>query len=320
MMEHKTLAIIVPLFNEEETLPAFLTGIGPTLAALKQQLTVKLVFVDDGSKDNTADVVRETRWPVEVSLISLSRNFGKEAAMTAGLMQVADCDGAAIMDVDLQDPPELLLEMVQAWQGGAKVVLGRRIDRTEDGWLKRVSAQGFYRLHNSISNIEIPYNVGDFRLMDRRVVDAVNQLPENRRFMKGIFAWVGFPPVFVDYKRPARETGQSKFSGWKLWRFAIEGITSFSEVPLVVWTYIGALISLSSFVYAGAIVLRTLFFGIDVPGYASIVTIVLFLGGIQILGIGVLGEYLGRVYSEVKRRPSFVIADEITIQPKSDDA
>ena len=269
-----------------------------------------MIFVDDGSQDGTLDVIASTSWPVEVQLIALSRNFGKEAAMTAGLARAED-DAVVIMDVDLQDPPELVLDMVRAWQGGAKVVLARRTDRSDDGYMKRTSAQWFYRLHNRISNIDIPYNVGDFRLMDRQVVEAVNQLPENRRFMKGLFAWVGFTPVYVDYKRKPRSVGRSRFSGWKLWRFAIEGITSFSEVPLVIWTYLGALISLSSFIYASLIVIRTMIFGIDVPGYASMITIVLFLGGIQVLGVGILGEYLGRVYSEVKRRPPFVIADEI---------
>lgn len=314
----QTLAIIVPVFNEEGALSEFEQVMSPILDEISTKgLTPRFVFVDDGSRDATVQKIAEIDWSVDVQLICLSRNFGKEAAMTAGLAQACD-DAVVVMDADLQDPPELITEMIDHWRAGAKVVLGRRNDRSEDGRLKRVSAQWFYRLHNRISSIEIPYNVGDFRLMDRRVVEAVNQLPENRRFMKGIFAWVGFKPVFVDYKRQPRSIGTSKFSGWKLWRVAVEGITSFSEVPLVVWTYLGALIAFSSFIYAGLIVLRTLVFGIDVPGYASMITIVLFLGGIQVLGIGILGEYLGRVYSEVKRRPPFIVAETREIPASKD--
>ena len=314
MSKSQTIAIIVPVFNEEDSISVFCREITPILTRIRSEfgLAVRLVFVDDGSQDGTQREITNTEWPADVQLISLSRNFGKEAAMTAGLARVSD-DAVVIMDADLQDPPELIFEMIAEWQKGAKVVLARRKDRSDDGFLKRLTAQWFYRLHNRISNIDIPYNVGDFRLMDRQVVEAVNQLPESRRFMKGLFAWVGFTPVYLDYKRPARQAGKSKFSGWKLWRFAVEGITSFSEVPLVIWTYLGALISLSSFVYASFIVVRTLLFGTDVPGYASMITIVLFLGGIQVLGIGILGEYLGRVYSEVKRRPPFVIEEETHI-------
>lgn len=314
MSKSQTIAIIVPVFNEEDSISVFCREITPILTRIRSEfgLAVRLVFVDDGSQDGTQREITNTEWPADVQLISLSRNFGKEAAMTAGLARVSD-DAVVIMDADLQDPPELIFEMIAEWQKGAKVVLARRKDRSDDGFLKRLTAQWFYRLHNRISNIDIPYNVGDFRLMDRQVVEAVNQLPESRRFMKGLFAWVGFTPVYLDYKRPARQAGKSKFSGWKLWRFAVEGITSFSEVPLVIWTYLGALISLSSFVYASLIVVRTLLFGTDVPGYASMITIVLFLGGIQVLGIGILGEYLGRVYSEVKRRPPFVIEEETHI-------
>lgn len=314
MNKSQTIAIIVPVFNEEDSISVFCREITPILTRIRSEfgLAVRLVFVDDGSQDGTQREITNTEWPADVQLISLSRNFGKEAAMTAGLARVSD-DAVVIMDADLQDPPELIFEMIAEWQKGAKVVLARRKDRSDDGFLKRLTAQWFYRLHNRISNIDIPYNVGDFRLMDRQVVEAVNQLPESRRFMKGLFAWVGFTPVYLDYKRPARQAGKSKFSGWKLWRFAVEGITSFSEVPLVIWTYLGALISLSSFVYASFIVVRTLLFGTDVPGYASMITIVLFLGGIQVLGIGILGEYLGRVYSEVKRRPPFVIEEETHI-------
>jgi glycosyltransferase involved in cell wall biosynthesis len=316
-----SLAIIIPVFNEADAIAPFRDAMVPVLQQARTRfgLEIRLVFVDDGSSDGTAQVIAETDWPVAVQLLSLSRNFGKEAAMTAGLAHAPD-DAVVVMDVDLQDPPELIIEMVRLWTEGAKVVLARRNDRSSDGFRKRVTAQWFYRLHNRISNIDIPYYVGDFRLMDRAVVAAVNQLPENRRFMKGLFAWVGFAPVFLDYKRPVRQAGKTKFSGWKLWRFAVEGITGFSEVPLVIWTYMGALIALVSFLYAGFIVLRTLVFGVDVPGYASLITIMLFLGGIQVLGIGVLGEYLGRVYSEVKRRPPYIIAETQELPARKSDA
>lgn len=242
-----------------------------------------------------------------ITVLELSRNFGKEAAMSAGLAE-ASGDAVAIIDVDLQDPPDLILDMIAHWLDGAKVVLARRNDRSEDGATKRRTAGWFYALHNLMSDVPIPHNVGDFRLMDRDVVNEVNRLPENRRFMKGIFAWVGFAPVVIEYKRASRSRGTTKFSGGRLWRLAVEGITSFSAAPLVVWTIVGVAISALSFVYASFIVLRTLIVGVDVPGYASLLVGILFLGGIQVLGIGVLGQYVSRIYAEVKRRPPYVIA------------
>jgi glycosyltransferase involved in cell wall biosynthesis len=317
MTQPKSLAIVVPVYNEEAGIALFCRETAPLFASLQDQhhLDIKLIFVNDGSRDTTVDVIAAQAWTVSVQVINLSRNFGKEAALTAGLAH-ATADGVVVMDVDLQDPPELILEMAALWQNGAKVVLAQRIDRSEDGFLKRISAQWFYKLHNRLSNIQIPYNVGDYRLMDRQVVDAVNQLPESRRFMKGLFAWVGFQPVYVSYKRPPRGAGESKFNYWKLWKLAVEGITSFSEIPLVIWTYIGAFIALSSFGYASVVVLKTLIYGVDLPGYASLITILLFLGGIQILGIGVVGEYVARIYSEVKRRPLFLVESIQTLPPK----
>ena len=309
MPERPLLTIVVPVLNEAASVAGFLAALEPVCArvAAEHGVDCELLFVDDGSTDGTGAALLATPCAIPLGLVTLSRNFGKEAAMTAGLAEAAG-DAVVVMDVDLQDPPDLVVEMVARWRAGAPVVLARRSDRTSDTFLKAQSANWFYRLHNRISQVQIPPNVGDFRLMDRQVVEAVNALPENRRFMKGIFAWVGFPPEVIDYVRPVRAEGRSKFTGWKLWRFAVEGITSFSEVPLVVWTYVGFTISLTAFVYAGFIVVRTLAFGADVPGYASLLTGVLFLGGIQILGIGVLGEYIGRIYSEVKRRPPYIVA------------
>jgi polyisoprenyl-phosphate glycosyltransferase len=317
MRPAKTLAIVVPVFNEDRSIAVFCREISPLLQNIgqKHSINLRLLFVNDGSIDQTGAVIAGQDWPVPVQIITLSRNFGKEAALTAGLAHAGD-DAVVVMDVDMQDPPELILDMVDHWTRGAKVVLAQRNDRSDDGYMKRTSAAWFYRLHNRLSSIHIPDNVGDFRLMDAQVVRAVNQLPESRRFMKGLFAWVGFTPVYVSYKRPARREGASKFSFWKLWKLALEGITSFSEIPLAVWTYIGAVIALSAFAYASVVVVKTLLFGVDVPGYASLITIALFLGGIQILGIGIVGEYVARIYSEVKRRPLYVVESTLSLPQK----
>ena len=244
-----------------------------------------------------------------IRIINFSRNFGKEAALTAGLDK-ARGEAAIPIDVDLQDPPELIKELVARWREGYDVILAKRADRTSDSFAKRVSADLFYKLNGKISNVDIPNNVGDFRLMSKRVVEALKQLPENQRFMKGLFAWVGFKTTVIEYVREKREAGQSSFNGWKLWNFALDGITSFSTLPLRIWLYIGALVSFLSFLYGSFIILKTLIFGVDLPGYASLAVIMLFLGGIQLIGIGILGEYIGRIYSESKRRPSYIIEGE----------
>jgi len=214
------------------------------------------------------------------------------------------------IDVDLQDPPELILDFVREYEAGYDVVVGKREDRTSDTAAKRISADFFYKMHNKISDIQIPQNVGDYRLMSRRVVEALKQLPETQRFMKGIFAWLGFKTAIVTYKREERVAGESSFNGWKLWNFALDGITSFSTAPLRVWLYVGSVLSMIAFVYGSWIILKTLMFGVDSPGYASIITIVLFLGGIQLMGIGILGEYIGRIYLESKRRPVYIVERE----------
>ena len=241
-----------------------------------------------------------------IDVIDLSRNFGKEAALTAGLY-AARGNAVIPIDADLQDPPELIPLMLEKWREGFEVVLAQRVDRRADSIAKRTSASWFYRLHNSIANPQLPENVGDFRLMDRCVIEAIKTLPESRRFMKGLFAWVGFTTTAIEYKRPPRTGGASKFNGWALWNFAIEGITSFSTDPLRIWTYLGFTVSVASFSYGAFIALKVLLFGVDVPGYASIMTTVTFLGGLQLIGIGVIGEYLGRTYLESKRRPTYII-------------
>ena len=307
-MNNPTISIIAPCYNEEETIEPFLRRIEEILTQINEPY--EIVFINDGSKDNTLNVLLNAKQNFKnIRIINFSRNFGKEAALTAGLDK-ARGEAAIPIDVDLQDPPELIKELVAKWREGYDVVLAKRADRTSDSFAKRVSADLFYKLNGKISNVDIPNNVGDFRLMSKRVVEALKQLPENQRFMKGLFAWVGFKTTVIEYVREKREAGQSSFNGWKLWNFALDGITSFSTLPLRIWLYIGALVSFLSFLYGSFIILKTLIFGIDLPGYASLAVIMLFLGGIQLIGIGILGEYIGRIYSESKRRPSYIIEGE----------
>lgn len=303
---HKHLSIVVPFFNEGPGVEVFGAALRKVLNAIPDY-QVELVCVDDGSTDDTlprllALASRDPRFRV----IELSRNFGKEAALTAGLDAAR---GAAVipMDADLQDPPALLQQLLQLWEEGADVVLARRADRSSDGLLKRKTAEWFYRMHNLVSDIAIPQNVGDFRLMDRQVVDALKRLPERQRFMKGLFSWVGFRTAYVDYARGARAVGSTKFPGWKLWNFAIEGFTSFSTAPLRIWTYVGLAGAACTALYGTAILIRTLVFGVDVPGYASLLLAVLFFGSLQLISLGLLGEYIGRIYIESKQRPVYIV-------------
>lgn len=301
-----TLSLVVPVFNEEDSLDGFLLRIQQVFER-EALIDLELVFVNDGSTDATLErLLQHQQRDSRLRIVDLSRNFGKEAALSAGL-HTASGQIVVPIDVDLQDPPEVILQMIERWREGFEVVLGHRISRRSDTWAKQTSAHWFYRLHNRIAEQPLPEDVGDFRLMDRCVVDALLTLPESRRFMKGLFAWVGFRTTHVEYERPERVTGKSKFNGWRLWNFALEGITSFSTEPLRVWTYLGALVSLVSFAFAMFIVVRTLIYGIDLPGYASLMVAVTFLGGLQLIGIGVLGEYLGRTYIEAKRRPVFLV-------------
>ncbi|MFC3912409.1 glycosyltransferase family 2 protein [Pseudaeromonas sharmana] len=301
-----TLSLVVPAYNEEESIQTFIDTIDKELASLSDRL--QIVFVNDGSRDRTRQVIEEviTRDP-RVTLVNLARNFGKEAAMTAGLFH-ARGDAVIPMDVDLQDPPALIHEFVRMWQQGYDTVYGVRTDRNADTPMKRLTAGGFYRLFNAVSTTtKIPENAGDFRLMDRRVVEVIKQLPERNRFMKGLFAWAGFNSIGVPYERPARAAGETKFNYWKLWNFALDGFFSFSSWPLRVWSYIGASVALLSFIYMLVIITKVIFFGIDSPGYASLMCVILFLGGMQLISIGVIGEYLGRMFLEVKQRPVFVV-------------
>jgi len=301
-----TLSLIVPVFNEEETVGLFVHAVSSLFSKINN-IRIIIIFIDDGSTDTTIQKIVDLQQIFNnIILLELSRNFGKEAALSAGI-NYADSDIVVPIDVDLQDPPELILEMIDLWSDGYDVVLARRINRDRDHYLKKITALLFYRLYNKITNLKIPENVGDFRLMDRQVVDELVKLNESCRFMKGLFAWVGFRTTFVDYERPVRVAGITKFNGWKLWNLAIEGLTSFSTEPLRIWSYIGAMSSLVSFIYAFVLILRTLIYGVDVPGYASLMVAIIFIGGLNLIGIGVIGEYIGRTYSESKRRPLYII-------------
>lgn len=304
------ISVIVPVKDEENGVRPFVEQVSAVLEQVAGRHW-EILFVDDGSTDETIAAIAAAHFrEPRVRALSLSRNFGKEAAITAGL-EHARGEAVVPMDVDLQDPPEVLVEMVAKWREGYEMVFGVRRDRTSDSAAKRMTAGLFYRAHNWISNDKIPENAGDFRLLDRKVVDAIRALPERNRFMKGLFAWAGFRQAAVEYDRVERNVGTSKFNYWKLWTLALDGITSASTAPLRVWSYVGAMIAFCSMCYAVFITSRTLLFGNPVPGYASIMVSVLFLGGVQLISLGVLGEYVGRILTETKQRPLYVIRDRI---------
>lgn len=302
------ISLVVPMYNEGEAIDVLFKRLDAVLPTLAPYL-FEIVCVNDGSGDDTLarlEAVAAAR--DDVVVVDLTRNFGKEAALSAGLSVAA---GAAVipLDADLQDPPEVIAQLIAKWEEGYEVVLARRADRSSDSWAKRFTARSFYRVHNTVADVKIPDDVGDFRLMDRVVVEALNALPESRRFMKGLFAWVGFRTATVEYARDVRSAGETKFNAWKLWNFALEGIASFSISPLRVWTYVGVLVALIAMGWGGWIAVRTLVWGVDVPGYASLLVAVLFLGGLQLIGIGIVGEYLGRAFIESKRRPAYLIRE-----------
>lgn len=307
--DNPLLSVIIPMKNESDGLEVLFSRLKPCL----EQITsaYEIICVDDGSSDDTyARLVAYHQQDARIRALKLSRNFGKEAAMAAALSHAR---GAAVVpiDADLQDPPELIIEMVRAWQGGAKVVLATRKSRPGDSWVKRHSAEWFYRLINKFSTITIPENTGDFRLMDRQVVQAVNEMQERTRFAKGLFAWVGFPTTTILFDREDRAIGTTKWNYWKLWSYALDGILAFSTVPLKIWTYIGAIISLLSFLFAITIIIRTIILGSDVPGYSSLMVTILFMGGIQLMSLGIIGEYVGRIYRETKRRPLYIVEESV---------
>lgn len=301
-----TLAVVVPAYNEAAVLAQFHARLMAVLDGLEADCSV--LYIDDGSRDATWQVICElAQGDARVAALRLARNFGKEAALTAGLDQV-DADLALVIDADLQDPPELIPEFLARWREGYDVVYGQRLARDGETWLKRATAATFYRVMQRLSATPIPPDTGDFRLLSRRVLDALGSLRERQRFMKGIFAWVGFRQCALPYRRDPRQAGASKFNYWKLWNFALEGITSFSTVPLRVATYVGLIAALGAFAYGLVIIGKTVLWGNPVAGYPSLMTVVLFLGGVQLMALGVMGEYLGRLYVEAKARPLYLLA------------
>jgi glycosyltransferase involved in cell wall biosynthesis len=297
------ISLVVPCYNEEDAIFLFVREADRVLKGLR----LEFVFVNDGSRDGTLALLRKLAdQDARVRIINLSRNFGKEAALTAGLDH-ARGDAVIPMDADLQDPFEVVLQMLEKWNEGHDVVNGYRENRASDTILKRESARWFYNLFNLIADNHIPKNVGDFRLMDARVIEELRKLPERSRFMKGLFAWIGFATTEVSYVRPPRQAGQTSFSFWRLWLLGLEGVFNFSTVPLRIWSYLGFFTATVAFIFGVVIIAKTIFYGRDLPGYASTLTIVLFLGGRQLLTLGIIGVYLSRIFVEVKRRPIYVI-------------
>ena len=308
------LSIVVPLYNEEKNLDVLFSRLTDVLNQIG--MTYEIVCINDGSRDRTLEgAISYSQQDPNIKVINLSRNFGKEIALTAGIDY--SCGQAVIpIDADLQDPPELIAQLVEKWKEGFDVVYATRQSRQGETWLKRFTADAFYRVIGKMSKVAIPRNTGDFRLLDRQVVEALKRFPERNRFMKGLFSWVGFRQTSVLFDRQPRYQGLTSFSFWKLWNFALDGITSFSLVPLKLWTYVGLSFASMAFVYASFLIVRTFFQGIDVPGYASLMVVVLFLGGINLIGLGVVGEYLGRVYDEVKERPLYLVRETYGIETK----
>lgn len=312
------LSVVAPFYNEEPAIGTFFERLLPALEDITSDFEV--VCVDDGSHDRTFELLAaQHRRDPRIKVLGLSRNFGKEQALSAGL-DLTSGDAVIPIDADLQDPPELIHALVKRWCEGFDVVLAVRSDRPGDSTLKRLSARLFYGIVGRLSDVPVPADVGDFRLLDRRVVEAFRGLPERTRFTKGLFAWLGFKQARIEYSRPVRVAGASRWRYWTLWNLALEGVFSFTTWPLRVWTYLGSGIAALATGYAVFIVLRTLILGIDVPGFASIVVLISFFGGLNLIGLGIIGEYLGRVFIETKGRPRYLIADALgfdTLLPRT---
>ena len=299
------LSLVIPVFDEEDSIDLFIDTVVPMLE--RDRLRYELVFVNDGSQDDTLSrLIARSATDRHIRIVNLSRNFGKEAALTAGI-EHARGDVLIPMDIDLQDPPDLIGPFIERWREGYDIVYGVRTARLTDTAVKRMSAGWFYWAFNAMSPVRIPPNVGDFRLVDRRAAEVLRQLPERNRFMKGLFAWVGFNSIGVPYERPERAAGTTKFNYWRLWNFALDGVVSFSTAPLRAWFYVGLVIAAIAIFYAIFIVTRVLILGIDTPGYASLLIAVLLMGAIQLLSLGIIGEYLGRLFLEVKGRPIYIV-------------
>jgi polyisoprenyl-phosphate glycosyltransferase len=300
-----SLSVVVPVYNEVAVLPEFHRRLGAIMESLSPR--VEIIYVDDGSRDGSGALLAKFHAEdARVAVIELSRNFGKEIAMTAGLDH-AEGDAVIVIDSDLQDPPELISDMIRAWQEGADVVLMRRASRAQESWFKKATARAFYRVIGRMSEIDIPADVGDFRLMSRRAVLAFRRMPERSRFMKGLFAWIGYPSRELVYDRDGRFAGETKWNYWKLWNFALEGITSFSAAPLKIASYVGFLAALVAFGFGMFFIAKTLLYGDPVRGFPTLVVLVLFFGGLQLMALGILGEYIARMFVEVKQRPLYLV-------------
>ena len=310
-MSPPAISVVIPCYNEQEVLPEFHARITAAMEGIG--LPFELVYVNDGSRDGTLALMLQAQAAdSRVAVVNLSRNFGKEIALTAGLDHAACSDAVVVIDADLQDPPEVIPALVAAWRQGFDVAYAQRSVRHGESWLKRVTAAGFYRVMQRLGGrVQLPQDTGDFRLMSRRSLDALLQLREQHRFMKGLFAWVGFPSVAVPYDRAPRAAGTTKWNWWKLWNLSLEGITSFTVGPLKIASYMGLGIAFISAVYIVQLLLRTLLFGNPVAGYPSLMAAVLFLGGVQMMMLGVIGEYLGRVFNETKGRPLYIVERHI---------
>ena len=304
-----SLSVVVPIYNEASSLEKFFAAVIPALSGVTENF--EIICINDGSTDSSLSLLQRLhRAEPRIKVVDLTRNFGKELALTAGL-DAATGDAVIPMDADLQDPPELIPKLVERWLEGFDMVVAVRDDRRSDSWIKRNAANMFYRVIGRIGEVPVPSNAGDFRLIDRTVVEVLKRLPERNRFMKGIFAWVGFRQAVVTYARPPRAAGESKWGYWKLWNLALEGIFSMTTMPLRVWTYFGVGVALLAACYMVFIVVRTLLYGVDVAGYPSLIVAILFFSGINMVGLGILGEYVGRIFVEVKQRPLYLINDMI---------
>lgn len=300
------LTVIVPAYNEQEVLPEFHARLTAALEPLKKPC--EILYIDDGSKDQTWAILNTLKnHDPHVSLIALSRNFGKEIAITAGLDH-AKGEAVILIDADLQDPPELIPQFIAAWQAGNDVVYGQYTKRHGETWLKKKTASLFYKMMQH-STLQLPQNASDFRLLSRRAVDALKTLREKHRFMKGLFAWIGYAQQGINYQRSPRFAGKTKWNYWQLWNFALEGVTSFTIAPLKFATYLGLFTALCAFIYAIITICKTLLFGNAVQGYTSVMVVILFLGGIQLMTLGIMGEYLGRMFNETKNRPLYLIKE-----------
>lgn len=310
----QVISVIVPVYNEEEVLPAFHARLAAVLDTLP--FPTEVIYVNDGSTDRSLEILRDLRRrDVRLALVDLSRNFGKELALTAGIDH-AGGEAVVIIDADLQDPPEVIPELIKPWaDDGYDVVYAQRRTRRGDSTLKRLTAFSFYRVINWLSRVRVPPDTGDFRLLSRRAVDALKGVREHHRFMKGLFAWIGFRQIAVPYHRNPRASGKSKWNYIRLWNFSLEGITGFTIAPLKVATYLGLVVAIVAIGFGGVIVWRTLVYGSDVPGYPSLMVVILLLGGLQLTTLGILGEYVGRVFNETKRRPLYLVQEYVAADP-----